>query len=257
MNERDEISDQLKSKMRSTGGQPSRLYVLAMVHKAETTVRLILSLPSSSHESPNKALAKFFDNIDGANIEINTKDATETIENIALDPDETIIPLDVKSLFTNVLLKKAIEIALQKLCSHESPPEIQRATMKKILKMAVSKVYFECNDSWYVQFDVLAMGTFLTDILANLWLKEYKFAPRQEIPVGKKIQTMNDKNGLCPCCCRKVTYISKGVEYRSYRNWYRLKRRKKSACVYAWITEIFWYCESCCALRPRRRILHS
>ena len=156
-----------------------------MVHKAETTVRLILSLPSSSHEILNKALAKFFDNIDGANIEINTKDATETIENIALDPDETKIPLDMKSLYTNVLLKEAIEIALQKLCSQESPPEVQRATMKRILKMAVSKVYFECNDSWYVQFDGLAMGASLTNILANLWLNEYEFTPRQEIPVGK------------------------------------------------------------------------
>ena len=49
-------------------------------------------------------LAKFFDNIDGANIETNTKDARETIENVALDPDETIISLDVQSLYPNVPL---------------------------------------------------------------------------------------------------------------------------------------------------------
>ena len=58
-----------------------------------------------------KCLQNFFDNIDGANIETSTKDARETTENIALDPDETIISLDVKSLCTNVPLKKAIEIA--------------------------------------------------------------------------------------------------------------------------------------------------
>ena len=75
-------------------------------------------------------LAKFSDNIDGANIETNTKEARETIEIIA---DETIISLDVKSLYTNVPLKEAIEIALQKLYSQESPPEIQRATMKMLL----------------------------------------------------------------------------------------------------------------------------
>ena len=57
-------------------------------------------------------LAKFVD-IDGANIETNTKDARETIENIALDPDKTIISLDVKSLYTNVPLKEAIEVAFQ------------------------------------------------------------------------------------------------------------------------------------------------
>ena len=134
--------------MSSTGGQPARLYGLAKVHKAETPLRPVLSLPGSSYESLNEMLAEFFDNIDGANIETNTKDARETIENIALDPDETIISLDVKGLYTNVPLKEAIEIALQKLYSQESPPEIQRATMKRLLNMAVSKVYFKCNDPW-------------------------------------------------------------------------------------------------------------
>ena len=139
-------------------------------------------------------LAKFFDNIDGANIETNTKEAREKIENIALDPDETIISLDVKSLYTNVPLKEAIEIALQKLYSQESPPEIQRVTI--LLNKAVSKVYFKCNDSWYVQVDGLAMGASLAVILAISWLKEYEFALRQEIPVETEICQIKDKNGL-------------------------------------------------------------
>ena len=101
--------------------------------------------------------------------------------------------LDVKSLYTNVTLKEAIVIALQKLYSQESPPEIQRATMKRLLNMAVSKVYLKCNDSWYVQVDGLAMGASLAVILAKLWLKEYKFALRQEVPVGTEIQQINDK----------------------------------------------------------------
>ena len=50
-------------------------------------------------------LANFFGNIGGANIETNTKEARETIENIALDPDETIISPDVKNLYTNVPMK--------------------------------------------------------------------------------------------------------------------------------------------------------
>ena len=104
----------------------------------------------------------------------------------------------MKSLYTNVPLKEAIGIALQKLYSQESRPEIQRATMKRLLKMAVSKVYFKCNDLWYVQVDGLAMGASLAVKLANLWLKEYEFALRQEIPVGTELQQINDKNGLCP-----------------------------------------------------------
>ena len=66
------------------------------------------------------------------------------------------------------------------------------------------------------------MGASLAVILANLWLKEYKIALRQKIPVGSEIQQNKDKNVLCPCCSRKVAYRSKGVECESYRNWYYL-----------------------------------
>ena len=43
--------------------------------------------------------------------------------------------------------------------------------------------------------DGSAMGASLAIILANLWLKEYEFALRQEIPVETEIQQINDKNG--------------------------------------------------------------
>ena len=47
-NKRDEISDQLYSKLRLTGGQPAIWYGLAKVHKAKTLLRPVLSLPGSS-----------------------------------------------------------------------------------------------------------------------------------------------------------------------------------------------------------------
>ena len=140
-------------------------------------------------------MQNFFDNIDGANIETITKDAREKLGNIALDPNETMISLDVKNLYNNVPLKEAIEVALQKLYSQESLSDIQRATMKRLLKMAVNKVHFKGNDLWYVQIDGLAMGASLAVNLANLWLKKYEFALRQEMPVETEIQPMNDKNG--------------------------------------------------------------
>ena len=64
---------------------------------------------------------------------------------------------------------------------------------------------------------------------------------------------MNDKNDLCPCCRRKVTYRSKGVECESCRNWYHLKFGKTSDEVYASITEIVWYCENCCRAKNKEK----
>ena len=57
--------------MRSTGGQPARLYGLAKVHKVNTPLGTVLSLPGSSYYNLNKVLTKFFEKIEGANIETN------------------------------------------------------------------------------------------------------------------------------------------------------------------------------------------
>ena len=91
-------------------------------------------------------------------------------EKTELDSDDSIISLDVKSLYTNVPLREAVEIALRRLYEQVNPSELSRKTMKKLL----SKVRFKSNGLWYVQKDGLAMGASLAVILANLWLKEYE-----------------------------------------------------------------------------------
>ena len=82
---------------------------------------------------------------------MNTQMVREILEKIGLDSNESIISLDVKSLYTNVPLKEAVEIALRRLYEQVNPPETSRKTMKKLLKLAVNKVHFKCNGLWYVQ----------------------------------------------------------------------------------------------------------
>ena len=73
----------------------------------------------------------------------------------------SLISLDVKSLYTNVPPKEAIDIALRKLCEQDEPHSIARKTMKRLLNIAVSQVHFKCNETCYVQKDGLAMGHLL------------------------------------------------------------------------------------------------
>ena len=251
MKKKDEIDEALYSRLRSTGGQPARLYGLAKVHKKGTPLRPVLSLPGSSYEHLNKTLAKFFDNIEGANIETNTQMAREIIENIDLDYNESIISLDVKSLYTNVPLKEAIDIALRKLYEQTIPPKLARGTMKKLLNMAVSKVHFKCNGLWYVQKDGLAMGASLAVILANLWLKEYEYALMKEVPALTQLN--ENRNGLCPDCERRVTYRSKGIECEACLNWYHLKCSNVSDKEYEQISEMVWYCKRCKEQRDQEK----
>ena len=88
-----------------------------------------------------------------------------------IDEDELVVSLDVKSLYTNVPVEEAIEIALKELYSSEEVPEIPRSAMKSILRPAVTNVHFKCNKMWCTQLNVLATGASLAVILANLWMK--------------------------------------------------------------------------------------
>ena len=94
--------------------------------------------------------------------------AREILEKTELVSDESIISLDVKSLYNNVPLKEAVEIALRRLYEQVNPPETSRKTMRKLLNLAVSKVHFKCNGLWYEKKGGLAMGASLAVILANL-----------------------------------------------------------------------------------------
>ena len=237
--------------MRSTGGQPTRLYGLAKVHKVNTPLRPVLSLPGSSYYKLNKVLAKFFEKIEGANIDTNSLDAREILESTNLEPNENLISLDVKSLYKNVPLKEAIDIALRKLYERDEPPSIAKKTMKRLLNMVASQVHFKCNETWYDQKDDLAMGASLAVILADLRLKQYKTALSRIIP--KMILPEKDLNGICPECNKKVTYSSRGVECECCLNWYHAKCVDISDVEYRNISETVWYCRKCIAIRETNK----
>ena len=57
MKNKDEISEALYTRLRSTRAQPARLYGLAKTHEQGTPLLPILSLPSSSYDNINKTLA--------------------------------------------------------------------------------------------------------------------------------------------------------------------------------------------------------
>ena len=107
------ISEKIYHRLRTTGLQPATLYGLAKVHKIGTPLGPVLSVPGSSYENLNKFFSPFFWKLPGANIETNSKDARAALEATKLDEDELMGSLDVKSLYTNVTVEEAIEIALK------------------------------------------------------------------------------------------------------------------------------------------------
>ena len=111
----------------------------------------------------------------------NFHKAKENLETTELDSEENIILLDVKSFYNKVSLKEAVEIPQRRLYEQINPLDQTFQSMKKLLVLAVVKVYFKCKGLWYVQKDSLAMGASFAVILADLWLKEYEPALMKEV----------------------------------------------------------------------------
>ena len=84
------------------------------LHEHIILLRPVFSLPSSSYYcySLNKTLAELRKTV-SANIETNLLEARENLKSSIVEPNELLISLDVKSLYTNVPMKEALDIALR------------------------------------------------------------------------------------------------------------------------------------------------
>ena len=81
------------------------------------------------------------------------------------------------------------------------------------------------------QKDGLAMGTSLTVITADFWLKEYEPALMKEVP---KLTVLNeDDKEVCTGCHKKVKYRAKGVESKACLKLYYLECGDISESEYA------------------------
>ena len=170
------------------------------MHNNGILLRPVLSIPGSSYYNLNNFLAQFFDKVPRANIETSTLDARRKLGSIIQGPDESIVSLDVKSLYTNVPVNEAIEIALRIQYSSAHAPEMSRSTLKTLLKLAVTNVCFKYNDRWFCQVDGLAMGVLLAVTLNDIWMKSFE----HQIKSTKRSSIRSLKMNLTPVLIANV-----------------------------------------------------
>ena len=136
------ISKKIYSKDTTTGAQPARLYGLAKVHKNETPLYPVQSISGSSYHKLNKFLTPLFEKVAAANIELYALYALAKLKKIIPDESEQIFPLEFKSLYTNVTASEAVEITIE---TTDYAPDIDRSTVKLLVKLAVTKVCLKSN----------------------------------------------------------------------------------------------------------------
>ena len=111
--------------MHSVGAQPARLYGLAKVHKDGTPLRPVLSLEGSCYQSLTRVLFSYCKDIDEGRIQTSSQKLKEELMGTTLEDDECLISLDVKSLYTNVPVDEAIELATKLAYDGLEPPPFE------------------------------------------------------------------------------------------------------------------------------------
>ena len=171
MQEEGRISEDLNSKLKPIGNQPTRLYGLAKVHKQNTPLRPVLSMPASAYYNVAKQVAEWLAVIPQAQINTSSKQISDEIKQLNLGDDEEMISFDVSALYTNVPVKEAIQIAADCLYTGNHPePPVDKQTFIELTTLASIDVVMSTHDGYYKQSDGLAMGSPPAPYLVNVWL---------------------------------------------------------------------------------------
>ena len=181
----------------------------------------MLSIPVRGYYILNKLPKPFFDKVLAVYIETSTVNVRRKLEFLKLGSDESIVSLNVMSLYKNVPPIEATEIALRSLYSSEHAPEMSRSAFRTILKLAVTNICFKCNDRCFCQVDGLAMGASIAVTLAKIWMKSIEHQNKSTKEIIKTIPK-NDHQAF-PECNRRVTSRGKGVESEKHENWLHAK----------------------------------
>ena len=99
-----------KIKIRPTWSQPPRLYGLPKIHKQSVPLRPIVSCIGSPSYQLSKYIASIISPLAGKTSShvLNSKHFSETMRDITISSDESLVSFDVTYLFTNVPIKEVI-----------------------------------------------------------------------------------------------------------------------------------------------------
>ena len=83
------------------------------------------------------------------------------------------MPFDAESLFTNVPIKKTIDvIATQIYNDHSISTNLKKRSLKKLILDTCTKTAFLFNNIIYEQKDGVSMGSVLGPVMANIIMTE-------------------------------------------------------------------------------------
>ena len=128
----------------------------------------LLKLQEVSDVNDVKKIRAFYDTFDAVS-------AIKAIPPGLLDEGYRFVSSDVVSLFTNVPLKRTIDLVLKRVFNEKLiNTTLSKSTLKKLISDSCSKTAFSFDNEIYEQIDGVSMGSCLARVLANIILNEFE-----------------------------------------------------------------------------------
>jgi hypothetical protein len=88
-----------------------------------------------------------------------------------------LVSFDVVGLFTNFPVNEALQVIRNKLSFDDTFPNwslLQIQVVMELLKVCVRTTYFQVEDRFYQQKSGMAMGSSLSPIISNIFMKYFE-----------------------------------------------------------------------------------
>ena len=159
--------------------KPALFYGLPKIHKPDVPLRPIVSHTGHPLYNTAKCLAQLlspFSKIVRLHVE-NSSRLAEIVRNTTIEPDEVLVSLDVKSLFTSVPAKEAVNLQVRQknslgrriMGTPVANPDLHHCLA---LIICLEDTTFKFHEEFYQMTDGLAMGSPISPVVANIFMED-------------------------------------------------------------------------------------
>ena len=179
---RNEITKDQYDNIRPVSTKPARAHGLPKIHKTFDSLpsfRPIIDTTGTAYQPVAKYQTKLLNPI--TSNECTVKDSFDAVTHINNIPRNLFndgygfVSFDVTSLFTNIPLKKTVNIILKRIYKNNLiSTTLKKRTLKKLILDSCTKTIFSSNGKLYKQIDGVSMGSPLGPTLANIIMTEFE-----------------------------------------------------------------------------------
>ena len=168
--------------MRLKASSFRRAHGMPKIHKTYTDIPLFRPIVDTT-TTPHYNVGKFLSSpLNPLTInEYHLTDSFEAVSAIKAIPQNLFdegfrfVSFDIESLFTNVPLKRSLNLVLKRVFTDGLiDTTLSKRILKKLLLDACTKTVFSFDNTLYEQIDGVSMGSCLAPVLANIVLTEFE-----------------------------------------------------------------------------------